>query len=100
MKRLVTMIVLVILVSVGAFAQDQQVTKEQQIKDSFVDYVLLANAQQKQIAELHEMTNKFIDDIKKVQTIAQLDSVCSVYGIQRPVKEVVDIKKDVKETKK
>jgi|GEM_PF-3388793 len=100
MKRLIIMIVLIILVSMGAFAQDQQVTKEQQIKDVALDYVILSNDLQKQLNELKTLAGRFADDMAKIQTIAQHDSILAVYGIAKKSAIESDVKKDVKETKK
>ena len=61
----------------------------QVVKNSLINYVVYSGNLEKQnlqMAQTIQQANKIILSLAEVKTIAQLDSVCKVYGIPREVK--------------
>jgi hypothetical protein len=58
------------------------VTNLQKVKDALVNSVIYCQALEKQNDNLNALIKKVADDLKKVTTIEQLDSLKVVYGIE------------------
>ena len=63
------------------------------VKDALVNYVIYSGNLEKSNSQMNQVLQRLAMDLRKVQTVAQLDSVCKVYGIPREVKTVGDKRK-------
>jgi hypothetical protein len=81
MKRIKILITLLFLTGI-TIAQDMS-NDLQKVKDALVNQVLYTQELEKQNANLNATIQKVAEDLKKVETIEQLDSLKIVYGIKK-----------------
>jgi hypothetical protein len=87
MKRIKLLIVF-ILFSLAVFGQQEKPKDDlQKVKDALVNSVIYCQELEKQNASLNNLVKRIADDLKKVTTMKQLDSLKVVYGIE-PKKEI------------
>ena len=65
-------------------AQDQKPDELLKVKDALVTSVIKCQELEKQNADLKDMLKRVGDDLRKIETIEQLDSLKVVYGIKEP----------------
>jgi hypothetical protein len=80
MKIIGKIVLALILISGLAFAQ-QKPDDLQRVKDALVSQTLLVQDLEKQNLELKGIIQRVGDDLKLIKTVAQLDSLKTVYGI-------------------
>jgi cell shape-determining protein MreC len=80
MKIIKNVIIILILFSAVSFAQ-QQSDDLQKVKDALVNQVLKTQDLEKQNANLNTTIQRVAEDLKKVKTIEQLDSLKTIWGI-------------------
>jgi hypothetical protein len=90
MKIIKNTIVTLILFTVVSFAQQQPPEDLQKVKDALVNSTIQIQELQKQNNNLTQTLQRVADDLKKIKTVVQLDSLKKVYGI---VEESKDEKK-------
>lgn len=84
MKRI---LVIVFLVFLAFVSKAQQAPDDlQKVKDALVNSVMYCQELEKQNANLNAIIKKVGEDLKKVTTIEQLDSLKVVYGIKEEKK--------------
>jgi hypothetical protein len=83
MKRILIVLLVCLPFTVSAQNKDDL----QKVKDALVNSVIYCQELEKQNANLNTMLKKVADDLKKVQTIEQLDSLKIVYGIEEKKKK-------------
>jgi hypothetical protein len=82
MKRIKTLIILLIIANGIAFSQ-QKSDDLQKVKDALVNMVLYTQELEKQNANLTNTVNKIAKDLGNINTIEQLDSLKIAYGIKK-----------------
>jgi hypothetical protein len=89
MKRIKLLFLFLIFVPLVAMSQNlqsqsdlQKASDLQKVKDALVNSVIYCQALEKQNDNLNALIKKVADDLKKVTTIEQLDSLKVVYGIE------------------
>jgi hypothetical protein len=84
MKKI--LIVGLLLIALPLFSQDQN-TDLQKVKDALVISVMHCQELERQNANLNATIKRVAEDLKKIQTVQQLDSLKVVYGIKSNKKE-------------
>jgi hypothetical protein len=69
-------------------ANDVQKEDLQKVKDALVNSVIYCQELEKQNANLQSIIKRVAEDLKKVNTIEQLDSLKVAYGIEEKKKPV------------
>ena len=85
MKKIQLLIVFLVFLSLMAMAQ-QKPDDLQKVKDALVTSVIKCQELEKQNADLNAILKRVAEDLKKVKTIEQLDSLKVAYGIKEPEK--------------
>jgi hypothetical protein len=88
MKIIAKIVLALILISGLAFAQ-QKPDDLQRVKDALVSQTILVQDLEKQNLELKGIIQRVSDDLGKIKTISQLDSLKQVYGIVEEQKKKV-----------
>jgi len=96
MKRIQIILVCLVLTTCYAFSQQKPPDDLQKVKDALVNSVIYCQELEKQNANLNAIIKKVAEDLEKVVTIEQLDSLKVVYGIKEPKKLIEEPKKLIK----
>lgn len=88
MKRIKLLIVFLVFLPFVALSQQaanelQKPDDLQKVKDALVNSVMYCQELEKQNANLNAIIKRVAEDLKKVKTIEQLDSLKVVYGIEQ-----------------
>jgi hydroxyethylthiazole kinase-like sugar kinase family protein len=77
-------LLIVILFCLPLMASSGQETDDmQKVKDALVNSVIYCQSLEKQVANMNATIQKVAEDLRKVETIEQLDSLKVVYGIKK-----------------
>jgi len=96
MKRIQIILVCLVLTTCYAFSQQKPPDDLQKVKDALVNSVIYCQELEKQNANLNAIIKKVAEDLEKVVTIEQLDSLKVVYGIKEPRNLIEEQKKLIK----
>jgi len=76
--------IIVLLAILSSFCFSQKLSDDpQQVKDALLESTLIQQKQSEQIEQLMTTLSRIADDLKKIETKAQLDSLKQVYKLDK-----------------
>lgn len=82
MKKISIVIMVILIIFSLSFVFSQQKDDLQTIKDALIFSTIQAQELQKQNNNLNQTIQRILDDLKKIKSVAQLDSLKNIYGIE------------------